>query len=325
MSFTLRDDQKALQQGIRTFCEGRFPQGDLQKIEEWSFDRTLWAELAEMGIFSLRVAEDKGGLGLGMTDAALVFEELGRALLPGPLVWTHLAAGMIEGAATGETLVGGIDLTKGQDEPMILDYFASLDVVLLLRDDGIWRLDAAEMSAEAVKTSLDPLTPVHEIVSMPSGECCGDSSEAQRLALEGATLTAALQLGIAQATTDLSVSYAGTREQFNKPIGKFQAVKHMCADSFVRQEVARGAVYGAAATLEHPDVGDGVRAASGAKINAGDAAMRNSRTCIQVHGGMGFTWEIPAHFYLKRAWVLENAFGTQNEHADHLGRDKAPA
>ena len=126
-------------------------------------------------------------------------------------------------------------------------------------------------------------------------------------------------IGVAEATTDLAVSYAGTREQFKKPIGQFQAVKHMCADSFVRQELARGAVYGAAATLEHPEVGDPVRAASGAKINAGEAAMRNARTCIQVHGGMGFTWEIPAHFYLKRAWVLENSFGTQDEHSDLLG------
>ena len=87
----------------------------------------------------------------------------------------------------------------------------------------------------------------------------------------------------------------------------------------MRQELARGSVYGAAATLEHPEVGDGNRAASGAKINAGEAAMKNARTCIQVLGGMGFTWEVPAHFFLKRAWVLENAFGTIDEHSDLLG------
>lgn len=319
MSFTLRDDQKALQQGIRDFCAGRFPQDQLQAIEEWNFDRNLWSELAEMGVFSLRLDEADGGLGLGMTDAVLVFEELGRALIPGPIVWTHLAAGLVEGASRGETIVGGLDLTKGQDEPMLIDDFAALDVVLVLREDGVWKIDASEMSGDAVSEPLDPLTPVHEITSMPSGERLGDPSEAKELSMAGTTLTAALQLGVAEATTDLAVSYAGTREQFKKPIGQFQAVKHMCADSFVRQELARGAVYGAAATLEHPEVGDPVRAASGAKINAGEAAMRNARTCIQVHGGMGFTWEIPAHFYLKRAWVLENSFGTQDEHSDLLG------
>lgn len=319
MSFTLRDDQKALQQGIRDFCAGRFPQDKLQAIEKWEFDRTLWGELAEMGVFSLRLDEESGGLGLGMTDAALVFAELGRALIPGPVVWTHLAAGLVEGAATGETIVGGLDLTKGQDEPMLIDDFASLDVVLVLREDGLWKIDTAEMSGQPVGEPLDPLTPVHEITSMPPGERLGDPSVAEELALAGTTLVAAQQLGIAEATTDLSVAYAGTREQFKKPIGQFQAVKHMCADNFVRQEVARGAVYGAAATLEHPEVGDPLRAASGAKINAGEAAMRNARTCVQVHGGMGFTWEIPAHFYLKRAWVLENSFGTIEEHCDLLG------
>ena len=319
MSFTLRADQKALQQGIQDFCTSRFPRDQLGAIDAWSFDRGLWGDLREMGVFSLQVPEADGGLGLGMTDAALVFVEFGRALIPGPLVWTHIAAGHIEGAATGETVVGGIDLTKGQDEPLLLEYFDSLDVVLVLREDGLWKIPQAEMSAEPVRESLDPLTPTHLITSMPSGERIGDASEAARMGREGAVLCAAMQLGVAEATTEMSVAYAQTREQFDRPIGKFQAVKHLCADNFVRQELARGAVYGAAATLEHPEVGDESRAASGAKINAGEAAMKNARTCVQVHGGMGFTWEVPAHFYLKRVWVLENAFGTIDEHSDLLG------
>jgi alkylation response protein AidB-like acyl-CoA dehydrogenase len=319
MSFTLREDQKALQQGILDFCSNRFPRDQLGAIDAWSFDRELWSDLKEMGVFALQVPEEDGGLGLGMTDAALVFVEFGRALMPGPLVWTHIAAKHIEGAATGETIVGGIDLTKGQDEPLLLENFESLDTVLVLREDGLWEIPKADMSGEPVRESLDPLTPTHLITSMPSGDRIGDSSESARLAREGTVLTAAMQLGVAEATTEMSVAYAGTREQFNRPIGKFQAVKHLCADSFVRQELARGAVYGAAATLEHPEVGDENRASSGAKINAGEAAMKNARTCIQVHGGMGFTWEVPAHFFLKRAWVLENAFGTMDEHSDLLG------
>ena len=94
----------------------------------------------------------------------------------------------------------------------------------------------------------------------------------------------------------------------------FQAIKHILADMFVRQEVARAAVYAAGATIDQPDVGDVVRAVSVGKIIAGDAAMKNARACIQVHGGMGYTWEVPAHHYLKRTWVLESVFGTVGEH-----------
>jgi len=90
------------------------------------------------------------------------------------------------------------------------------------------------------------------------------------------------------------------------------------ADGFTRQEAARAAVYAAGATLDDPAVGDVVRAASSAKAVAGDAAWKNARACIQIHGGMGFTWEIPAHYYLKRTWVLESVFGDMDEHADAL-------
>jgi len=126
-------------------------------------------------------------------------------------------------------------------------------------------------------------------------------------------------LGVAEATHDLAVAYAKEREQFGRPIGSFQAIKHMLADSFVRKEVARASAFAAAATLDHPEVGDVAQAVSGAKINAGEAAMKNARTCIQVHGGMGYTWEVATHYYLKRAWVLENRFGTASAHADSLG------
>ena len=90
----------------------------------------------------------------------------------------------------------------------------------------------------------------------------------------------------------------------------------MLADCFVRQEVARAAAYAAGATVDHPDAGDVAATVSGAKLNCAEAAMKNCRTCIQVHGGMGYTWEVVAHYYLKRTWVLENTFGTCDEHAE---------
>ena len=95
-------------------------------------------------------------------------------------------------------------------------------------------------------------------------------------------------------------------------------MKHILAEMFVRQEAARAGAYNGGATLDAPEVADVLRAVSAAKITAGEAAIRNSRSCIQVHGGMGFTWEVLAHYYFKRAWVLENLFGTQDEHAERI-------
>ena len=89
---------------------------------------------------------------------------------------------------------------------------------------------------------------------------------------------------------------------------------------FVRQEVARAGAYAAAATFDDPGVGDLVRAISAGKLNAGESAMKNSRACIQIHGGMGYTWEVPAHYYLKRSWVLENVFGTIDEQAERMAQ-----
>jgi alkylation response protein AidB-like acyl-CoA dehydrogenase len=271
-----------------------------------------------MGVFALRMTEEDGGIGLGFADAVLVFAELGRRLVPGPVVWTHLAAGLIDGAATGESVVGGVDLLGPADDPIMVEYFGSLDTLLVLRRDGIYRVDPANCEAKEVELPLDSLTPVHHVTSLPMGERIADGKAAGRLRLEGAALVAGVQLGLAEGSLELANDYAKQRVQFNRPIGSFQAVKHMLAEMFVKQEAARAGAYNAGATLDHPEVGDVQRAVSSAKITAGEGAIRNARTGIQVHGGMGFTWEVIAHYYLKRAWVCENMFGTQDEHAEKI-------
>ncbi len=136
-------------------------------------------------------------------------------------------------------------------------------------------------------------------------------------------LTAALQVGHATEVLDLAVAYAKERHQFGQPIGSFQAIKHMCADMLVRAEVARAAVHAAACLADAPDVAAAEaeaagstpaeqvdRAVMGAKLLADEAALANARAAIQVHGGMGFTWEVPLHLHLKRARVLATSFGT---------------
>jgi alkylation response protein AidB-like acyl-CoA dehydrogenase len=319
VDFQLSDDQIALQQGIRSFLEGRLGIEQLRELDaRGGFDRGLWRELAEMGVFGLRLPEARGGVGLGMADAVVVFAELGRRAVPGPLIWTHLAADLVEGAGSGEAVVSGLDLLAIQPEPILVEHRDAMDALLVLRPEGVYLLSPAEVGGEPVAEPLDPFTPLHHVAQLPAGRRIADAARAQQLRLEGAALAAGQLLGIAEETLALANAYARQREQFGRPIGSFQAIKHILADMFVRQEAARAAAWAAGATLDDPEAGEVERAVSTGKLIAGDAALKNARACIQVHGGMGFTWEIPAHFYLKRTWVLESVFGTVEEHAERI-------
>ncbi len=317
MNFRVNADQQALQEGLRSFCQGRVPVERLRELEAGGgFDRALWSELAEMGVFALRLDEAQGGVGLGSADAVLVFEELGRALVPGPILWSHLAAGLVDGAADGSAVVGGLDLLAGAGQPLLVEHLDACDALLVLRPEGVYRLEARALEAQPVALPLDPLSPVHALSALPEGERLAGPEDAARLWRDGAALAAGLLLGNAEATLQLSIDYAQKREQFGRPIGSFQAIKHMIADMFVRQEMARSAAWAAGATLDDPEVGDPIRAVASGKIVAGEAALKNARAAIQVYGGMGYTWEVPVHYYLKRAFVLESVFGTAEEHAD---------
>ncbi len=279
MNFDLGPDELALRDGIRELCRGRFP---MEKVRE-GFSRDGWKELADAGVFSLRVPEADGGVGLGMAEAVIVFEELGAALVPGPLVASHLVGdGRVVGLLDGALL----------EYPADIEAAVAVDGTILAVPD--WQ------EAEP----LDPLTPMGRV----------EAHDAEPL-LEGMALTAALSSGIATRTTELAVAFAKERQQFDKPIGSFQAVKHMCADMLVRAEVARAAVDAAGVLLDDPDA-DAATAVHSAKLLASEYAIVNAKTCIQVHGGMGFTWEVDAHLYLKRAAVLATRFGGIDRQAE---------
>jgi alkylation response protein AidB-like acyl-CoA dehydrogenase len=290
--FQLTDDQRALKAGVRDLLEGRFGRDALRATVDAAtgrpaaLDRTLWRELGDAGFFALRLPEADGGVGLGLPEAVLAFEEAGRVLLPGPLVATHLAAGEVPGAATGETVVtavfGGL-----------VEWWAEADVV---RGDASGAVPVA---------SVDPLTPLHRVPG--TGRDTGPDPVA-------VLLTAAEQLGGAARTCELAVAHARTREQFGQPIGAFQAVKHLCAQSLVRVETARAAVYAAAVTADPLDI-------AAARLLADDAAVRCARDCLQVHGGMGFTWESDVHLFLKRAWVRTQRMGSNTESEEMLAEE----
>jgi alkylation response protein AidB-like acyl-CoA dehydrogenase len=321
VDFELNADQVALAEGVAKLCAGRVPPERLRELEHvGGVDRDLWRELGDAGVFALRLPEDGGGVGLGMAEAGVVFQELGRALVPGPLVWTHLAASIDAKAASGERVVTGVARDSSGTRRLVIDHLGVSDAVLVLDSGGTSMVPAAEVvsGAREVVVPTDPLTPVWIVDDLAPGELVGDSAMPTRLALEGAALAAAMQVGIARRATDLAVAYAKEREQFNRPIGSFQAVKHILADMLVRAEVARAAADAAAVTLDQPEIADPRRAVAAAKAVAGEAAVRNSEACIQVHGGMGFTWEAIPHLYLKRAWVLDAAFGSADASADEV-------
>jgi hypothetical protein len=334
--FRLTEDQRALRDGVRELLTRRFGQEALRAaVERPGLDRRLWRELGAAGFFALRLPEAEGGVGLGLPEAVLVFEEAGRALLPGPLVATHLAAGSVRGAATGEavvTAVGGGGLvewlaeadavvdTAGRVRGAADGYEAAArreagDVREAAarreaggpREAGVLRaaggLHGAVEVREAVEVrSVDPLTPLHRVP--------GDGSAARPDDLF-VLLTAAEQLGTAVRACEAAVQHARTREQFGRPVGAFQAVKHLCAELLVRVEVARAAVYAAAVTADPVDV-------AAARLLADEAAVRGARDCLQVHGGMGFTWEADVHLCLKRAWVRAERGGLITESEELL-------
>ncbi|MDQ0696680.1 MULTISPECIES: acyl-CoA dehydrogenase family protein [unclassified Streptomyces] len=330
MDFQLSDDQRALRSGMRDLLDAVFDRDRMRAAVErgGTLDRSLWRELGAAGFFALRLPEEAGGVGLGLPEAVLLFEEAGRALLPGPLVATHLAAGLVKGAAEGEAVVTAVD----GDLPVA--HLAEADAVLVGADTLVGEPLRAFVAAARPVRSMDPLTPLHRtgaagtagvgaagVATGPAGarEVAGPAgaravagpagaraaterttAHTGRIRFEGALLTAAEQLGSAARTTETAVQHAGTREQFGSPIGSFQAVKHLCADMLARTEPARAAVYAAAVT------GDPVEIAA-AKLLADEAAVRNARDCLQIHGGMGFTWEADVHLHLKRAWLRSAA------------------
>ncbi|MEU8822232.1 acyl-CoA dehydrogenase family protein [Streptomyces sp. NPDC048636] len=334
MDFSLTEDQRALRAGMRELMERRYPRAELRAVvdavaaegdgadgADGAVDRSVWRELGVAGFFALRLPEAAGGVGLGLPEAVLAFEEAGRALLPGPLAITQLAAGLsavglpVAGAAEGEAVVTGLDAAdevraSGGSGGVLVEHLASADVVLVLGDEDAEVRPAKEImsTAEAIR-SVDPATPLHRVRGRARGGSDGGARSspgrgiAARLRREAALLTAAQQLGSAARTVEMAVAHAREREQFGRAIGTFQAVQHLCASMLVRAETARSVVYAAAVTEDPGDI-------AAATLLADEAAVRNARDCLQVHGGMGFTWEADVHLHLKRAWVRAEQWQT---------------
>lgn len=275
----------------------------------------VWDSLARIGALGLAVPEQYGGSGLDLTAAVPLLVEVGRACLPGPF---------------GETIAGTVVLaTAGGDVarewlPRIVDGSAAVG----LGTGGIvpsagWAdlLLVAGRQAHAVPRSGCTIRPAESIdrglrpgfVSWPDGAATELPTTASHVADVAAVVAAAQQVGLATAMLDMAVAYAKTREQFGRVIGSFQAVKHQLADAYVANAFA-GPVVARAAWSVARDLPSRARDASHAKLAAGAAAARAARTSLQVHAGIGYTFEHDLHMWLKRSWSLGSVWGDESWH-----------
>jgi alkylation response protein AidB-like acyl-CoA dehydrogenase len=296
VDFELSDDQMALRDELRRFLEARCTPEVRRAAMAMpgAVDRSLWAGLRDMGVFSLRAD------GLGLAEATIVFEELGRSAVPGPVIATFLADGLVDG-----DVVGAVTSTT----PTFVEHLDALDALLLI--DGA--VSAVPRPAGVVEPRpLDPLTPVSTVDGVTTGPPL--DADAGALLRTGGLLAAAMQVGLGQAALELGTAYAGQRQQFGKPIGTFQAVKHLLADAAVEIEIARAGVHAAAVAIDEGGSGGGrAMSVDAARLVASEAARVACANSVQVHGGIGFTWELDVHLFLKRALVLDVSFGSVDD------------
>ena len=285
----------------------------------------LWKRLAEMGVTGLVVPEKYDGAGLDLAGAVPVFVEAGRAALPEPLVATAAASTLLAqagGAVAEEWLpriaAGDAVVALGEGSASLVAGGTWADLFLIGGDDGVRAVARDDLQVEAV-SSLDPGIGLARISAANAGRML-ESADGSA-AFDWACVAVAGELvGLAQAMLDRAVAYAKVREQFGKPIGSFQAVKHQLADSYVATSFALPVLHRAAWSVAHA-LPTRARDASHAKYAAGRAAARAARTALQVHAGIGYTYENDLHMWLKRTWTLTAQWGTTDWHKDRIIRE----
>jgi alkylation response protein AidB-like acyl-CoA dehydrogenase len=360
MYFDLTDEQQAIKATAKDFLAARYKSERIRELadSDAGVEQSDWEEMAELGWPGLALPEEWGGQGLGIVDLAVLFEEMGYALAPSPLLSNTvaglalalcgsddqrerylrpLAAGETRGTAAlwdaGSAAAPGrfsMDAGAGgggvvlDGEKILVPDAASADFLLVATSDG--RRHIVASGAEGVTITPEPsidLTrrlfsvrfdgvEVAEQDTLPAEE-----AEFHPVFFRVCVALAAESTGIAQRTLEMSVEYAKDRKQFGTPIGSFQAVSHRCAQMLLETENSRSAVYGAAwaADAEPESL---PLAASIAKAYASDAGWRVPDAAIQVHGGIGFTWEHDLHFFLKRGRANAAMFGDSRWHRERV-------
>ena len=332
MDFTFSDEQRMMSSAFRALSEELCAPERLRAVFEFRDQAAeeRWQRLADLGLFGVLLPEASGGMGLEDADFVLLAEEAGRAALPEPLVEQAgvaapalyelasdaRAARLLEGVARGKVRIAvAHPLNPYANTPHGVTHW------LLSGDAAIHLLEAWQVKPTA-QPSIDAARRLFGIAlaaDAPEPLVSGSAARAiaARIANRGALYTAAQCLGLTERMLSLSCEYAKVREQFGSPIGSYQAIKHLLASLAVKLEFARPVVYAAVTRAADSDA-QALAAISHAKLAATDAAQLAARTALQVHGAMGYSWEVDLHFYMKRAWALAGAWGDRSFHARRL-------
>lgn len=337
MDFTFTEDQTAFRDSVSRFLMTEAAPELLRDIWETSSGRSteLWHKIAEQGLMGLSVPEADGGLGLGDIDWALLLQEVGYYGLPDAVAETaYVAVGMFtalsEGHAARSTWLpkladGSARVAVGHPVNLHVADAELADALLLphATEAGteLHLVLPAQCQISPVR-SYDTSRRLSRVQWTPSAATCiAAGAEGQRIwdqaGERGALAAAAQLLGLAQRMLDLSVDYAAQRKQFDKAIGSFQAVQHHLADIVTQIEFAKPVLYRAFYALQHAEADAAVRV-SHAKLQCGAAGNLAARNSLQVHGAMGYTWEVDLQMFMKRAWVLEAAWGDDAFHKERL-------
>jgi alkylation response protein AidB-like acyl-CoA dehydrogenase len=333
MDLMLSAEQEAIRDAVRAMLRDRMPMERVRAImgSDAPVDRSFWRQAGELGWFGLALPESAGGSGYGLPEAMILFTELGRALVPGPWLGCVVAAqALVRSKALGHVLEGTQLVALVDDPTDALGAGATLDGTIagvvdadvvdafVVLGSRRVRFAGAKGSGLTVKASLS-MDPTHRLGTLTARGVSAEtlSEDAAALRRMATVLAAAELVGVAERTVEMSVEFGKVREQFGKPIGTFQAIKHRCADMATRTEVARAVVvYASVAVADgEPEADFHVHSA---KALAADAAIQNAADNVQNHGGMGYTWESDAHLYLKRARVLEHVCGSRMAHLDAI-------
>jgi alkylation response protein AidB-like acyl-CoA dehydrogenase len=360
MYFDLTDEQQAIKATAHDFLASRFKSARMREIaaSEDGTDAAGWREMAELGWPGLALPEEWGGQGLGIVDLAVVFEEMGYALAPSPLL-SNTVAGLAlslcgsddlrerylrplaEGELRGTPALwdagspghpggfrlpaeaGGDAVVLTGEKVLVMDA-AGADFFLVASADGRRHVVAADADGVTVapETGIDPTRRFSSVrlegVRVEAADTLpGESADYYPVFHRVLVALAAESTGIAQRTLEMAVEYAKDRQQFGRPIGAYQAVSHRCAQMLLETENSRSAVYGAAWAADAEPESLHL-AASMAKAYAGDAGWRVPDASIQVHGGIGFTWEHDLHFFLKRGRSNAAIFGDSKWHRERV-------
>jgi len=349
LDFTFSDDQDALRETVRAFLAREAPGAYVREMadDERGFTDPVWDKLAELEWPGLLVPEANGGLGLGLVDMAVVMEEMGRLPFPGPFfssavfatlaarrlddadLLAQLASGAIRGTVALEELGHddpvdrvhtrarrkGADWVLTGQKPLVLDgHTADWVIVVARTEDGVGSFLLEAPRGETAPT-MDPTRKAARLVlaerrAVPLGPRGDQTALWRRVVDDASVMLAAELIGACDAALQLATDYAKVRVQFDRPIATFQAIRHKAVDMLHKLELARvGTHYAAWAS----DVDDPSRerAAAMAKGFVAEAAVFISGEDIQIHGGVGFTWDCDAHLYYKRAKMNDAMLGYQ--------------